>query len=217
MAKTLTKNYQLTLDDENEFYDINTVNSNLETIDKALTPKADSNLEPVGDTESTLANWVSWFANRFKRITGKSNWWEAPVKSIQEIHEVTVIQSQKHDDLLGSVSVLVDKSTTHIADTQMHVTSEEKASWNQYSELANNAISISVKNSRQVLLQEEQQTSFLPDGSILVESDKLRVRTVFNIDGSVTELYLIEGKEFSKTITFNSDGSVTEKTHQGGV
>lgn len=82
---TETTNYGLTKDDGNEYYGIDKINGNLDKIDNALTPTADPEVTPLSNGPFKLLNWVSYFANRIKAITGKANWWESPIKTLQEI------------------------------------------------------------------------------------------------------------------------------------
>ena len=52
-------------------------NSNMMKIDSALTPTADPEQVPSG-LSGMVSQWVSWFTNRIKAITGKTNWYDAP-------------------------------------------------------------------------------------------------------------------------------------------
>lgn len=47
-------------------------------IDAALTPTADPAQTPTSNGPGKLVQWVSWFVNRIKAITGKANWYDAP-------------------------------------------------------------------------------------------------------------------------------------------
>ena len=47
------------------------------TLDQALASPANT---------GTLRQIISWFAGRIRAITGTTNWWEAPVKSIEQIN-----------------------------------------------------------------------------------------------------------------------------------
>ncbi|KXG78298.1 outer membrane protein assembly factor BamB family protein [Thermotalea metallivorans] len=95
----LTQNYNLKKPGQDDFYNIEDDNSNMDKIDEALTPEADPAQVPTGNGPGKLVQWVSWFANRIKAITGKPNWWDAPTKSLQE---------------------LADEQASHLADNVKH-------------------------------------------------------------------------------------------------
>ena len=50
------------------------------TLDQALASPANT---------GTLRQIISWFAGRIRAITGKTNWWEAPVKDIEQLNTDT--------------------------------------------------------------------------------------------------------------------------------
>ncbi len=56
---------------------INAIETGSRTLDQALASPANT---------GTLRQIISWFAGRIRAITGKTNWWEAPAKSIEEIN-----------------------------------------------------------------------------------------------------------------------------------
>lgn len=47
---------------------------------------ADPAQVPTSSGPGTLSQWVSWFANRIKAITGKTNWWETPSKTLEDVN-----------------------------------------------------------------------------------------------------------------------------------
>lgn len=47
-------------------------------IDAALTLTSDQDQVPIGSGPGKLLQWVSWFTNRIKAITGKVNWYDTP-------------------------------------------------------------------------------------------------------------------------------------------
>ncbi len=57
--------------------DITLTNSNWDTLDAELKPTADPSKIPTG-LNGKVSDWVNWFTNRIKAITGKTNWWDAP-------------------------------------------------------------------------------------------------------------------------------------------
>ncbi|WP_139491296.1 hypothetical protein [Brevibacillus dissolubilis] len=46
----------------------------------------DQALTPTGNT-GKYTQFLSWFANMIKSITGKANWWEKPVKTLQQLSD----------------------------------------------------------------------------------------------------------------------------------
>ncbi|ELK39026.1 hypothetical protein D478_26379 [Brevibacillus agri BAB-2500] len=52
---------------------------------------------PTGNT-GKLLQILSWFANRIKAITGKANWWDAPVKTLEQLN------TDKYDKAGGEVT-----------------------------------------------------------------------------------------------------------------
>lgn len=82
---TNTTNYNIVKPDLNETADIGVINSNMDIIDSALTPTADPAQVPTG-LSGKLSQWVSWIANRIKAITGKTNWYDAPSKTLEDLN-----------------------------------------------------------------------------------------------------------------------------------
>lgn len=101
----LTQNYQLEKATGNEYYDVELHGRNMDKIDAALAPTADPTQVPTINGPGKLVQWVSWLTNRIKAITGKTNWWDAPSKSLEDFN-------------------------THSADAVSHITSAERISWN---------------------------------------------------------------------------------------
>lgn len=84
-----TTNYELVKPLINENYDIGVQNGNMDIIDAALTPSAVADKVPAApavNSPTKLLTWLSWILNRIKAITGKANWWDAPVKSIEGLN-----------------------------------------------------------------------------------------------------------------------------------
>jgi hypothetical protein len=81
-----TTNYNLNKPEATENYSVDHQNQNMEIIDAALAPTADPLEAPSGNGPGKLVQWVGWFANLFKAITGKANWWEAPTKNLEEMN-----------------------------------------------------------------------------------------------------------------------------------
>lgn len=90
-----TPNYNLIKPADNETADIQVINGNMDAIDAALTPTADSAQIPEGNGPWKLSQWVNWLTNRIKAITGKANWWDAPSKTLEDLNthlaEITVL------------------------------------------------------------------------------------------------------------------------------
>lgn len=81
-----TLNYELVKSLSNENYDVSVQNGNMEIIDAALAPTADSTQIPAGNGPGKLSQWVNWLTNCIKAITGKANWWDAPSKTLEDIN-----------------------------------------------------------------------------------------------------------------------------------
>lgn len=115
-----TPNYALKKPELNDVPDITQLNPNWDTIDQKLKEAIDTanspppnsvnddaigertpeqNQVPASPGTGKITQLVSWLANRIKAITGKANWWDAPVKSIQQ---------------------LSDEQAAHLADTMPH-------------------------------------------------------------------------------------------------
>ncbi|MGB9903033.1 MAG: hypothetical protein ACPLQO_00005, partial [Desulfotomaculales bacterium] len=98
-----TTNYGLKKPETNDTVNIADLNYNADQIDSALTPTADPAQVPVGNGPGKLVQWVSWFANRIKAITGKTNWYDAPTKSLEQLN---------------------NDVNAHLADNTKHVTKD---------------------------------------------------------------------------------------------
>jgi|GEM_PF-5277622 hypothetical protein len=92
-----TTNYEFRKPEDNEVIDIDDLNYNADQIDSALTPTADPTQAPASSGPHKLVSWVSYFANRIKAITGKTNWYDAPSKTLEDVN-------------------------AHLADTMPHIT-----------------------------------------------------------------------------------------------
>ncbi|MDF2570490.1 MAG: hypothetical protein K0R55_2094 [Sporomusa sp.] len=84
MAKSYTQNYNLVKPGVDDFYNVQDQNNNMDILDAALKPTADPAQVPSGNI-GKLAQWVSWFANRIKAITGAANWYDAPAMTISAL------------------------------------------------------------------------------------------------------------------------------------
>lgn len=106
-----TTNYSFKKPEDNEAFDQqNHANWNIDQIDAALTPTADPAQVPTGNGPGKLVQWVSWFANRIKMITGKANWWDAP--------DTTLAAAKSHIDAAAPHSghALASDLAAHLAD-----------------------------------------------------------------------------------------------------
>lgn len=84
-----TTNYGLRKPEYNETVDVADLNYNADEMDAALTPTADPALvypEPMSNGPHKIEKWVSWIAKLIKSITGKTNWWEVPSKSLETVN-----------------------------------------------------------------------------------------------------------------------------------
>lgn len=117
-----TGNYNLKKPDGTDVVNIQDLNDNADILDQKLkevegkansapansvndaaigTRTPDASQVPASPGTGTMTQLVSWMTNRIKAITGKTNWWDAPVKNIQQ---------------------LADDHAAHLADNTQHVT-----------------------------------------------------------------------------------------------
>jgi len=97
---TTTKNYGLKKPAQNDYYNIEYHNDNMDIIDTELKRiedeidnidvtgiqiTVDQTQAPASPGNGTLAQLFSWLANRIKAITGKSNWWDVPAKTLEDL------------------------------------------------------------------------------------------------------------------------------------
>jgi len=110
-SENKTPNYGLNQWQGNEYPKRVDFNEDNAIIDEALTPSADPSQAPTGNGPGKLSSWVSWFANRIKTITGKTNWWEAPVKTLQEIwDELAAHQADMASQAVGKGAWMICSS-----------------------------------------------------------------------------------------------------------
>ena len=82
-----TTNYNLKKLQDNDNADLPSLCDNFNIIDEALTPAVDqATAPPAVNQKGKLAVVLGWIANRIKAITGKTNWWDAPAKTLQDLH-----------------------------------------------------------------------------------------------------------------------------------
>ncbi|MGS0763703.1 hypothetical protein [Syntrophomonas curvata] len=103
-----TTNYGFIKPLDNETADIAVINQNMDAIDnrlKVVEDKADAapgpdtisddalgartadpTQVPTGNGPGKLGQWLSWLPNRIRAITGKPNWWDTPVKSLEQMN-----------------------------------------------------------------------------------------------------------------------------------
>lgn len=65
--------------------DITILNPNFERIEAELYPTIDPLVAPTGNTGFVKA-LLGGLANRIKAITGKTNWWDSPAKSLEQLN-----------------------------------------------------------------------------------------------------------------------------------
>jgi hypothetical protein len=123
-----TTNYNLKKPAATDNYSVADQNSNMELIDAALTPTADSSQVPTGST-GKLSQWVSWITNRIKAVTGAANWFDAPATTLQAAnthhnaaaphtgHETPAGAQIKADAAAAAAAATVQSSlNTHLAE-----------------------------------------------------------------------------------------------------
>lgn len=76
--------------------DFNRIEGNINAIEQG-NRTIDPAQGPTGNV-GTLRQFLDWFANCIKAITGKANWWEAPDITLKDIPSLTVANSDKIDD-----------------------------------------------------------------------------------------------------------------------
>lgn len=92
-----TPNYSLQQPQANDTVDLVTLETtNTNILDSALTPTADPTQAPAG-LSGKLSQWVSWFTNRIKAITGTTNWYDAPPTTLTTANSHITNTSNPHN------------------------------------------------------------------------------------------------------------------------
>jgi hypothetical protein len=114
----LTPNYQFKKPLGNENVTRLAYRENIDLLDAALGPTADPTLAPTGNGPGKLVQWVSWFANRIRAITGKANWWDTPATTLEaaKSHIDAAAPHSGHETPSGAQG----KVNAHITDTMPH-------------------------------------------------------------------------------------------------
>ena len=98
-----TQNYQLKKPFYTDNADIAVLNSNFEAIDEILTPTvSQGTAPPTNPAKNKLLDWLGWFANRIRTITGKANWYDTPSIDLESCHNH--IQNGTHSNATTSAS-----------------------------------------------------------------------------------------------------------------
>lgn len=94
---------------------VTNLGSDMEAIDSALTPTADPATENVTTNGPfKLVKWVSLFAKLIKAITGKTNWYTAPSKSLEDFNN-HLDETTPHTETTGRIiTVGIGKNFTTI-------------------------------------------------------------------------------------------------------
>ena len=83
-----TTNYLLKKLEDTDNADLPSLCANFDIIDEALTPTVDqTTTPPTTNQKGKLAVVLGWIANMIKAITGKTNWWEAPARTLQDVYD----------------------------------------------------------------------------------------------------------------------------------
>lgn len=112
---TVTTNYNFVKPTDNETADIAVINGNMDLVDQALNPIADTSQVPYNNGPFTLAKWVSVITNRLTAwLGGGLNWWATP--------PITLTATKSHIDNAAPHSghALASDLTTHLADDAAH-------------------------------------------------------------------------------------------------
>ncbi|SKA99306.1 hypothetical protein SAMN05443428_1355 [Caloramator quimbayensis] len=129
---TQTTNLGLVKPADNETADIQVINNNMDIIDTELTPTADSTQSPSGNGPGKLVQWVSWLTNRIKAITGKTNWWDTPSKTLEDLntHINTAAPHSGHETPAGAqakanaaAAVVQANLDSHLAESTIQIAS----------------------------------------------------------------------------------------------
>lgn len=180
----ITPNYGFKKPEDNEIFDQQAhANANMDLIDTALAPMADPSQNPTGNGPGKLVQWVSWFANRIKSITGKPNWYDPPDTTLADVkaHMDAAAPHSGHAVLAtNNQAVNLFKALNQQIDTRQVVLSYD----------ANGRIST---------VQEK-------DGSTTVKT------TTLNYDGNGRLSSVVEqvgGKTVTTTLSYDGNGNVT--------
>ncbi len=124
----------------------------------------------------TLRNYLDWFANRIKAITGKTNWYDAPTKSLEQLNT----------DLAA-----------HLADNVKHITSTERTTWNNKLDAsAYTASDVLTKIKTVDLLDGQHGSYYLPASSYTAADVLAKIKTVDGA-GSGLDADTVDGKHAS--------------------
>lgn len=96
--------------------DITVMNDNYDKIETELHPTVNDTLIPTGDTYK-VSEFVGFLANRIKVITGKSNWYDNPSKTLEDLN--THITSHPHDTTKADKTYVDTELAKKLDDTQI--------------------------------------------------------------------------------------------------
>jgi len=107
----------------------------------------DRTVDPIlvgGNNTGTLTQILSWFAKLIKAITGKTNWYDLPVKSIEQINDEMaglalgqIPDGTITDAKLSSAPTDIKQVVAeHKADLVTHVIADERTAWNAKANIA---------------------------------------------------------------------------------
>jgi hypothetical protein len=98
--------------------DISVLNPNWDKIESEIFPTIDPSNAPTGN-QGFLRNLIGGLANRIKAITGKTNWYDSPATTIEELNTNRIsktIVTAANDFIVGSANATVAKKT--LAETK---------------------------------------------------------------------------------------------------
>lgn len=105
-SENKTPNYGLNQWQGNEYVKREDFVDDNAKIDAALTPTADPAQAPTSNGPFKLVNWVSYFTNRIKAITGLANWWNTPDKSLKDLDDEITTHKADYTNLVDRVNNL---------------------------------------------------------------------------------------------------------------
>ena len=87
---TYTKNLNLEKQPQEQFYNVDVVNSNSDKIDEAIGNRTINDTVVADNKTGSLTNLLSKLGNMIKNITGKPNWYTAPSMTLQALSDLIV-------------------------------------------------------------------------------------------------------------------------------
>ncbi|MBB6217505.1 hypothetical protein HNQ80_003626 [Anaerosolibacter carboniphilus] len=136
-SQNKTTNYGLNQWQGNEYVKRQDFVEDNSIIDAALTPQADPAKVPSSNGPFKMVDWVSYFTNRMKSITGKANWWDGPTKSLEQLNSDVTLHLAENASTTGKGHVQLNNTVTSTSTTQAATANAVKTAY----DLANEKIS----------------------------------------------------------------------------